>query len=119
MRLLFTSFSFAFTLIVGALAFAATAIEFPGVMRELLGAAQTLSGYLSTLGLSDRYLVWIDILLSGDKVVLLGFVLATRIVFSILGGVFSPLFEGSAPRASFVEGGHGGTSPFHRWGMPR
>lgn len=119
MRLLFTSFSFIVTLIVGAIAFAATAIEFPSIMREFIAVAQLLPAYLSSFGLSDRYMVWMDILLSGDKLVLLGFVLATRILFAILGGVFGPLFEGNAPRASFVEGADGRISPFHGWGARR
>jgi hypothetical protein len=119
MRILFSSFSFIATLIVGAIAFAATAIEFPGIMRELIAAAQLLPAYLSQLGLTDRYMVWIEILLSGDKLVLLGFVLATRIVFAIIGGVVGPIFESGAPRASFVEMPSGKSSPFHKWGMPR
>jgi hypothetical protein len=118
MRLLFTSFSFILTLIVGAIAFAATAIEFPSIMREFIAVAQMLPAYLSSFGLSDRYMVWIDILLSGDKLVLLGFVLATRIIFAVLGGVFGPLFESGTPRASFIETPHG-KSPFHGWGAPR
>jgi hypothetical protein len=119
MRILFTSVTFVATLIVGAIAFAATAIEFPGIMRELIAYAQLLPAYLSGLGLSDRYMVWIEILLSGDKLVLLGFVLATRIVFAILGSVVGPIFESGSPRASFVEIPHGKMSPFHKWGMPR
>ncbi len=115
MRIIFTSFTFVLTLVIGAIAFAATAIEFPGIMRELIAVAQLLPAYLSSFGLSDRYMVWIEILLSGDKLVLLGFVMAARIVLAILGGVFGPLFE-SNPRASFVETPGGRSSPFHRWG---
>jgi hypothetical protein len=109
MRILFTSFSFVFTLILGSIAFAATAIEFPSLMRELIGLAQQLPPYLSNLGLSDTYLVWTDILLSGDKLVLLGFVLATRIVLALLGIVFGPLFGFGSGRAEQ-------DSAFHRWG---
>jgi hypothetical protein len=85
-------------------------------MRELISAAQLLPAYLSSFGLSDRYMVWIEILLSGDKLVLLGFVLAARILLAILQGVFAPLFESSPRRASFVESPGGRSSPFHRWG---
>jgi hypothetical protein len=119
MWILFRSFTFVLTLVVGAIAFAATAIEFPGIMRELISVAQLLPAYLSQLGLTDRYMVWIEILLSGDKLVLLGFVLATRILFAIVGGVIGPLFESGAPRASFVEMPGGRSSPFHKWGMDR
>jgi hypothetical protein len=109
MRLLFSSFSFVLTLVVGAIAFAATAIEFPTIMRQLIGWAQQLPPYLSQVGLSDTYLVWTDILLSGDKLVLLGFVIVTRLVFALIGMIFGPLFGlGSAPAER--------DSAFSRWG---
>lgn len=108
MRILFSSFSFLATLVIGALAFAATAIEFPTIMRQLIEAAQHLPPYLANLGLPDHYLVWTDILLSGDKLVLLGFVLVTRIIFALLGIVFGPLFGMSGDQKS--------ESAFHRWG---
>jgi hypothetical protein len=116
MRLLFTSVSFVLTLIIGAIAFAFTAIEFPAIMREFIAVAQMLPAYLSSLGISDQYMVWIDILLSGDKLVLLFFVLVTRIVFAILAGVFAP---GDTTRASFVGTPNARLSPFHKWGAPR
>ena len=114
MRILFSSFSFVATLVVGAIAFAFTAIEYPAIMRDLIAYAQALPGYLSSLGVSDRYLVWIDILLSGDKLVLLGFILATRILFSMIRGIVG---GGDQPpaRASFVAEKQQG-SPFTGWG---
>lgn len=108
MRLLFSSFSFVLTLFVGAIAFAATAIEYPTLMRQLIGWAQQLPPYLSQVGLSDTYLVWTDILLSGDKLVLLGFVIVTRIIFALLGMIFGPLFGVGQSQA--------GDSAFNRWG---
>ena len=112
MRILFSSFGFVLTMVVGAIAFAFTAIEFPGIMRELIAYAQTLPAYLSNMGLSDQYMVWVEILLSGDKLVLLGFILAARIVLSIVGSVLSPLWE-PAPR-SYQQQGQG--SAFDGWG---
>ncbi len=109
MRILFSSLSFFVTLIVGAIAFAATAIEFPAIMRQLIGWAQQLPPYLAQVGLSDNYLVWTDILLSGDKLVLLGFVLVTRIIFALIGIVVGPLF-------GFGSGDQKNDSAFHRWG---
>ncbi|MGB0085566.1 MAG: hypothetical protein WBP94_09380 [Rhodomicrobiaceae bacterium] len=109
MRTFWSSFVFVLTLIVGALAFAATAIEFPGIMRELIASAQQLPPYLEKLGLSNAYLVWTDILLSGDKLVLLGFVLATRFIFALIAIVFGPLFGFGLPNP-------GRESAFNRWG---
>lgn len=109
MRILWSSFVFVLTLIIGAIAFAATAIEFPAMMRQFIDLAQQLPPYLSQLGLSENYLVWTDILLSGDKLVLLAYVLATRIVFALLGIVFGPLF-------GFGGASAGRESAFNRWG---
>ncbi len=108
MRVLWSSFMFIFTLIVGAIAFAATAIELPGVMRQLIEWAQQLPPYLSSLGLSNNYLVWTDIILSGDKLVLLAFVLATRLVFALIGTALGPLFGVGAKSKS--------ESAFQKWG---
>lgn len=112
MRILFTSFSFLATMVIGAIAFAFTAIEFPTIMRELIGYAQMLPGYLSTLGLGDRYMVWLEILLTGDKLVLLGFILATRILLAIVTTIVASDYPPA--RTSFVEESKG--SPFKGWG---
>lgn len=110
MRVIWSSFMFTFTLVVGAILFAATAIEFPSIMRQLIDWAQQLPPYLAQTGLSDSYLVWTDIILSGDKLVLLGFVLFTRLLFAIIGTVVGPLFGiGGAPR-------HAEDSAFEKWG---
>lgn len=114
MRLLFSSFSFLVTMVVGALAFAFTAIEFPAIMRDLIAYAGTLPAHLSNLGLSDRYMVWLDILLTGDKLVLLGFILATRIVFAIVGGIVGPIAGDPAPRTFVARQDQG--SVFNGWG---
>ncbi len=109
MRVLWSSFKFILTLIIGAIAFAATAIEFPGIMRQLIEWAQQLPPYLEQLGLSNTYLVWTDIILSGDKLVLLGFVLVTRLIFGLIGTVVGPLFGVGSERG-------GDKSAFQRWG---
>ena len=113
MRVLLSSFSFLATMVVGALAFAFTAIEFPAIMRDMMAYAGTLPAYLTSLGISDRYMVWLDILLTGDKLVLLGFIIATRIVFAIVGGIVS---GGEPSRVSVARQGQG--SAFTGWGKP-
>lgn len=109
MRIFFLSFTFILTLIVASLAFIYTIIEFPGVMLQLDAWASQLSPYLTKIGVPNEYVVWVNILLDGKKLVLLGYVLMTRIIFALLGIVFGPLF------------GFGGEKPardsaFHRWG---
>jgi hypothetical protein len=109
MRMFFLSFTFLLTLVVASLAFVATVIEFPGVMLQLTGWANQLSPYLARLGVSNEYLVWVDILLNGQKLVLLGYVLVTRMIFALLGIVFGPLFGFGGEK-------QGRDSAFHRWG---
>jgi hypothetical protein len=106
---MWSSFLFVLTLVVGAILFAATAIEFPGVMRQLIDWAQRLPPYLAQTGLSDSYLVWTDIVLSGDKLVLLGFVLATRLLFALIGTVVGPIFGIGGARER-------DDSAFEKWG---
>ena len=109
MRIIWSSFLFVLTLIVGAILFAATAIQFPGVMRQLIDWAQQLPPYLAETGLSNTYLVWTDIILSGDKLVLLGFVLFTRLLFALIGTVVGPLFGVGGSRQQ-------DDSAFEKWG---
>lgn len=93
------SFTFLLTMVLGAIAFAATAIEFPTIMSQLIEGAQQLPAYLSTLGLSPSYQVWVNILLTGDKLVLLGFVFVTRIVIAIIVTALGPIFTSKKRRA--------------------
>lgn len=86
-------------MVLGAIAFAGTAIEFPTIMSQLIEWAQQLPAYLSNLGLSPSYQVWINILLTGDKLVLLGFVFVTRIIIAIIVTAIGPLFTGGKKRA--------------------
>src|SRR5262245_46144738 len=109
MRILFSSFTFVLTLIVASIAFVATFLEFPGVMLQLTGWANQLSPVLQRAGLPNSYLVWVDVLLTGEKLVLLGYVLVTRVVFWLLGVVFGPLFGFGSERTVR-------DSAFHRWG---
>jgi hypothetical protein len=115
MRLFFSSVSFIATVVLGTLAFAATAIEFPGIMRDLIAAAEQLRGYLAETGLSDSYMVWVDLLISGDKIVLLGFIIATRVLLALLVAVAGPIFT-SSPRTTAFISAPKSDSPFDKWG---
>lgn len=108
MRLLFTSFNFFLTLVVASIAFVATTLEFPGIMNQLMEWAQQIPPMLTDLGVPVKYVVWVNILLTGEKLVLLGFVLTTRILFAVIGGALGPIF-------GFGERGGSG-SAFDRWG---
>jgi hypothetical protein len=117
MRILFSSFSFLATMVIGAIAFAFTALEFPGIMNDLMAYAQSLPAYLKSLGLSDSYMVWVNILITGEKLVLLGFILAARIVLSIITSIVAPIFEPAPTSASYAREEDG--SAFNGWGRSR
>ncbi len=118
MKFFLSSFGFLLTLIAGVLAFAFTAIEFPATMRELLHAGEALRSQLSTLGIPDTYMVWIDILLGGDKLVLLGFIILARLIFGILVSIFSPFPSADRRMADYADSSSRSLrpSPFDRWG---
>ena len=115
MRIFFSSLSFVVTVVIGAIAFAVTAIQFPGIMRQFIEIAQGLPRYLASLGISDAYMVWVDILLSGDKLVLLGFILAARIVLAVIIGALG-LTDSGPSRVSFTQSRQLQVSAFDRWG---
>ncbi len=99
-RLLFISVGFFFTMVLGAIAFAFTAMTYPGTMRQLMAGAETLRNQLSTFGISDNYMVWIDILLQGDNLVLMGFIVLARILIAIVAGLFTGSPEDAAAKPS-------------------
>lgn len=105
-RLLIITFSFILTVIIGAVAFAFTAMTYPTTMRQLMSNAEQLRNQLGAIGIDDSYMVWVDILLQGDNLVLMGFIIAARIVFALLGALFSGSGQDDGPRRS----------PRRRWG---
>jgi len=104
------SVKFILTIVLGAFAFAATAIQQPTLMRELLSIARQIPDHFAASGLSDEYLVWVDILLGGDKLVFIGYLVVARIVVGMLAAMFSGIFGLGARRAAVRE-----TSPFAGW----
>jgi len=113
MRLFFSLSSFAFTMILALIAFTYTAIHFPSTMRDILAGAQHVRDQISLLGLPDSYMVWVDIFLQPNQIVLVGFSIAMRFAIGIIGSIFSSgTFpdDPDAPAASSTRG-----SPFSRW----
>lgn len=70
------------TLIIAAIAFAFTAVEYPATMRAMLAVARDVPDNFQRTGLSDTYLVWVDILLGGDKLVFMAYVAVTRVLLA-------------------------------------
>jgi hypothetical protein len=109
MRLLFSLSTFAFTMILSLIALIYTAFHYPSAMRDMLAGAQRVRDFISSLGLPDSYMVWIDIFLQPPQIVLIGFSIAMRLAIDIIRSIFNGgRFPGGADAAS--------SSPFSRWG---
>lgn len=104
------SVKFMLTILLGAFAFAATAIQQPTLMRELLSIARRIPDHFASSGLSDEYLVWVDILLGGDKLVFIGYLIVARIVVGVLASMLGGIFGFGSGRRRERE-----TSPFAGW----
>lgn len=104
------SVKFILTILLGAFAFAATAIQQPTLMRELLSIARHIPDYFTRSGLSDEYLVWVDILLGGDKLVFIGYLVVARIVVGVLASMLGGIFGFGTRRKAARE-----QSPFSGW----
>ena len=87
MKLFFSLTSFAFTMILALIAFTYTAIHFPTTMRDLLAGAKHVQEELSLLGLPDSYMVWVDIFLQPNQIVLVGYSIAMRFAISLIGSL--------------------------------
>ena len=111
MRLIFSLSSFAFTMILSLIAFTYTAIHHPSTMRSLLYGAQEVRDQISALGLPDSYMVWVDIFLQPNQIVLVAFAIFMRLVLGLVGSVFG---GGTYPGAAHEEAA--GSSPWLRWG---
>lgn len=119
MRFIFSLSTFVLTMILAMVAFTYTAINYPTAMRDLLAGAGRVRDAVQLASLPDSYMVWVDIFLQPNQIVLVGFSIAMRIVLSL---VYSILPGGrrdreeprtrSAPAAPPPSS----KSPFGRWG---
>jgi hypothetical protein len=78
---------FLLALIFGAVAFSYATIHYGSAMRDLSASAKSLPDGLKNLGVSSQYVVWADILLAGDKLILLAFIVMARIFLAVTGGM--------------------------------
>jgi hypothetical protein len=117
MRFIFSLSTFVLTMIVSLIAFTFTAINYPTAMRDMLAGAQYLREQVQhTPLLSDSYMVWVDIFLQPNQIVLVGISIAVRIA---LGIVFSLFGRGGGKRPAETKPAvakEPTSSPFGRWG---
>ncbi len=110
LRFLFSIAVFIITMLLALFAFTYTAINYPSTMRELIAGAQHVRDQLQQAYLPDSYMVWVDIYMQPNQIVLVGFSIAMRILIALIGSIFGRRRPSgaAAPAAS--------SSPFSRWG---
>ena len=117
MRLFFSLSAFAFTMVLSLIAFTYTAIHFPTTMRDLLAGAQHVRDQISSLGLPDSYMVWVDIFLQPNQIVLIGFSIAMRLAIDLIGAIFGGGTGGGGDTDTNSNSSSSRSgSPFSRWG---
>jgi hypothetical protein len=115
MRLFFSLTAFAFTMILSLIAFTYTAIHYPTTMRDLLAGAQHARDQISSLGLPDSYMVWVDIFLQPNQIVLVGFSIFMRFAIGLIGSFFTGGSSNSGGNAEPEAPAHRSGSRFGRW----
>jgi hypothetical protein len=113
MKYILSFSNFALTMILGLFVFTYTAIHFPTTMRDLLTAAKYIRDQISNMGLPDNYMVWVDIFLQPNQIVLVLFSIAMRLAIDIAGAIFN---GGRFPGGTDTSSASASTSPFSRWG---
>jgi hypothetical protein len=109
MRFFFSLSTFAFTMIFSLITLVYLAFHYPSTMRDILAGAQIVRNHISSLGLPDSYMIWVDLFLQPAQIVLVGFAIAMRFVMGIIRSIFNVVrFPGGPDEAS--------SSPFSRWG---
>ncbi len=83
-----------FSLLLGAVALAFVAVQWPEVMEQILTLAAGLKEHLTNTPLASKYNVWIKFLLQEQQLVFMGFVIVTRILLATLIAFIFYLFTG-------------------------
>ncbi|MDX2265314.1 MAG: hypothetical protein NW215_10125 [Hyphomicrobiales bacterium] len=90
MHMFLASANFMLTIAVGVAAFVLAAIHAPTELKQLIDAANVGLNQVLTAYVDDRYSVLIGFVFDGKNVVLMGFIIATRIVFALIWALFFP-----------------------------
>ncbi len=116
MRLFFSSAGFIFTVIVGVAIFVLSAIHAPTELKQLIDMANRFINEVLSAYVEDRYSVLIGFVFDGKNLVLMGFIIATRLIFSIFMSVLFPGPSALEPRVSQSQSQSQQQSPFKLWG---
>ena len=83
-----------FSLLLGAVALAFVAVQWPEMLEGILNVATGVKEHLTNTGLASKYNVWIKFLLGEQQLVFMGFVIVTRIILALLIALIFYLFTG-------------------------
>lgn len=115
MHLFFSSAGFMLTIAVGVAAFVLSAIHAPTELKQMIDVANGFINQVLSAYVEDKYSVLIGFVFDGKNLVLMGFIIATRLIFALLMSVLFP--SPAADRAnSPVSGQSQQQSPFKLWG---
>lgn len=90
LRLLWISTSMFLSVLMGAAAFAALAMYWPGALHTMVEWGKVLEDEIYHLdALSEQVRFFLDFLIDGNQFVFLALVIISRILLSLLGMVFS------------------------------
>ena len=87
------------SLLLGAVALAFVAVQWPEAMDHIINMAANVKSHLTNTGLASKYNVWVKFLLSEQQLVFMGFVIVTRIILALLIALIFYLFTGRTASA--------------------
>jgi hypothetical protein len=114
LRFLLSIATFILTMLLALFAFSYTLINYPSTMRELQRTALAFREQIHGSSLPDNYMVWLDVFLQENQIVLVGFSIAMRILISLVFGILGLIF--GSRRSSGAGATTASSSPFSRWG---
>ena len=89
LRLLLSTGTLFFSLILGAFALAYVGYQWPSTLSEMLGWARDLKSLITSTGLNPKYNIWVELLLEERQLLFMFFTIAVRIVLGLLYGLGS------------------------------
>jgi hypothetical protein len=115
MKLIFSSFYFTLTIAIAVAALIISGIEFPETVKTFKHAADHFLDLFSDAFLPANYALLREFVFDGKNVLLISYVIATRVVLAILRELFFPS-DDYWDRRRIEREQNAGKSPFHRWG---
>lgn len=82
-----------FSFVLGGIAFALVAVQYPSGMETIFDGAGFLTDAITDAGIPTQYNVWVRFLINETQLTLFGFVIATRMILSTLWLIIRAPFD--------------------------